>query len=140
MLRSAQPSQFSTYPSQYIDTPGLAVLFYTIGGRPFNKTTATLVKFYLFSTLHTKSFVSCFWYLINNIESRGRETLHLSSDLHCWRGRASFTLHLDISLSSEICVVVNCFSSVHKYLPWWILPVSTTTLHIQFYYINVVKM
>ena len=26
MLRSAQPSQFSTYPSQYIDTPGLAVL------------------------------------------------------------------------------------------------------------------
>ena len=27
MLRSAQPSQFSTYPSQYIDTPGLAVLF-----------------------------------------------------------------------------------------------------------------
>ena len=28
MLRSAQPSQFSTYPSQYIDTPGLAVLFY----------------------------------------------------------------------------------------------------------------
>ena len=30
MLRSAQPSQFSTYstyPSQYIDTPGMAVLF-----------------------------------------------------------------------------------------------------------------
>ena len=27
MLRSAQPSQFSTYPSQYIDTPGLAVLY-----------------------------------------------------------------------------------------------------------------
>ena len=26
MLRSAQPSQFSTYPSQYIDTPVLAVL------------------------------------------------------------------------------------------------------------------
>ena len=26
MLRSAQPSQFSKYPSQYIDTPGLAVL------------------------------------------------------------------------------------------------------------------
>ena len=26
MLRSAQPSQFSTYPSQYIDTPILAVL------------------------------------------------------------------------------------------------------------------
>ena len=26
MLRSAQPSQSSTYPSQYIDTPGLAVL------------------------------------------------------------------------------------------------------------------
>ena len=28
MLRSAQPSQFSTYPSQYIDTPVLAVLKY----------------------------------------------------------------------------------------------------------------
>ena len=27
MLRSAQPSQFSTYPSQYIDTPVLAVLY-----------------------------------------------------------------------------------------------------------------
>ena len=26
MLRSAQPSQFSTYPNQNIDTPGLAVL------------------------------------------------------------------------------------------------------------------
>ena len=26
MLRSAQPSQFSKYPSQYIDTPVLAVL------------------------------------------------------------------------------------------------------------------
>ena len=26
MLRSAQPRQFSTYPSQYIDTPVLAVL------------------------------------------------------------------------------------------------------------------
>ena len=30
MLRSAQPSQFSTYPSQYIDTPGLAVLIYVL--------------------------------------------------------------------------------------------------------------
>ena len=29
MLRSAQPSQFSTYPSQYIDTPVLAVLYET---------------------------------------------------------------------------------------------------------------
>ena len=28
MLRSAQPSQLSTYPSQYIDTPVLAVLLY----------------------------------------------------------------------------------------------------------------
>ena len=28
MLRSAQPSQFSTYPSQYIDTPVLAVLIF----------------------------------------------------------------------------------------------------------------
>ena len=27
MLRSAQPSQFSTYPIQNIDIPGLAVLF-----------------------------------------------------------------------------------------------------------------
>ena len=30
MLRSAQPSQFSTYPSQYIDTPTLAVLINTV--------------------------------------------------------------------------------------------------------------
>ena len=30
MLRSAQPSQFSTYPSQYIDTPVLAVLILII--------------------------------------------------------------------------------------------------------------
>ena len=30
MLRSAQPSQFSTYPSQYIDTPVLAVLNFVI--------------------------------------------------------------------------------------------------------------
>ena len=28
MLRSAQPSQFSTHPSQYIDTPVLAVLIF----------------------------------------------------------------------------------------------------------------
>ena len=45
----------------------------------------------------------------------------MSSDLHCWRGRASFTLHLDISLSSELCIIIYCFSSVHKYLPWWIV-------------------
>ena len=33
MLRSAQPSQFSTYPSQYIDTPVLAVLKFNV--KPF---------------------------------------------------------------------------------------------------------
>ena len=30
MLRSAQPSQFFSYPSQYIDTPDLAVLLYAV--------------------------------------------------------------------------------------------------------------
>ena len=38
MLRSAQPSQFSTYPSQYIDTPGLAVLKYSSKQWPADKT------------------------------------------------------------------------------------------------------
>ena len=40
MLRSAQPSQFSTHPNQYIDTPGLAVLLCIIdldtGERPLS--------------------------------------------------------------------------------------------------------
>ena len=37
MLRSAQPSQFSTYPSQYIDTPVLAVLLYLCRMRVLKK-------------------------------------------------------------------------------------------------------
>ena len=59
MLRSAQPSQFSTYPSQYIDTPGLAVLMILLNVLDMDaivENKSHLMHFLLLCRIYTKYY------------------------------------------------------------------------------------